>query len=62
MIISSNIKRGDTVQTIEKPYKFFTYLGPSQQNAEYFIAEDDETDEIRDDLLCKDFMPWDLES
>ena len=44
MITDSNVKRGETVQSVANPYKFFTYLGPSQLNKEYFIAEDEETD------------------
>ena len=62
MITDSNIKRGETVQSMTKPYKFFTYLGPSQLNKEYFIAEDDDTSVIRDDLRKVDYMPWDQES
>lgn len=62
MITDSNIKRGETVQSMAKPYKFFTYLGSSQLNKEYFIAEDDETSVIRDDLRKIDYMPWDQES
>ena len=62
MITDSNIKRGETVQSMAKPYKFLTYLGPSQLNKEYFIAEDDETSVVRDDLRKIDYMPWDQES
>lgn len=62
MITDSNIKRGETVQTKTKPYKFFTYLGPSQLNCDYFIAENDETGVVQDNLCRKDFEPWDQES
>lgn len=62
MITESNIKRGETVQSMTKPYKFFTYLGPSIKDKEFFIAEDDETSVIRDDLRKVDYMPWDQES
>lgn len=62
MITDSNIKRGETVQTITKPYKFYTYLGPSQLDKECFIAEEDDTNVIHDDLLRKEFIPWDQTS
>lgn len=62
MITNSNIKRGDTVQTKTQPYKFATYIGPSQLSKEYFIAEDDETNEVRDNFVRIEWMPWDQES